>query len=93
MLSIIFKQNQNQWFVQCWKFIPQSFNYLAKCVYRNCNMSEKIEYIDTPKKIRKQYQYFTKASLQKLRKVGYDKNFFSLRDGINDYIQNYLIKL
>ena len=73
--------------------IPQSFNYLAKCVYRNCNMSEKIEYIDTPKKIRKQYQYFTKASLQKLRKVGYDKNFFSLRDGINDYIQNYLIKL
>ena len=45
--------------------IPQSFNYLAKCVYRNCNMSEKIEYIDTPKKIRKQYQYFTKASLQK----------------------------
>ena len=72
--------------------IPQSFNYLAKCVYRNCNMSEKIEYIDTPKKIRKQYQYFTKASLQKLRKVGYDKNFFSLRDGINDYIQNYLIK-
>ena len=72
--------------------IPQSFNYLAKCVYRNCNMSEKIEYIDTPKKIRKQYQYFTKASLQKLRKVGYDKNFFSLRDGINDYLQNYLIK-
>ena len=72
---------------------PQSFNYLAKCVYRNCNMSEKIEYIDTPKKIRKQYQYFTKASLKKLRKVGYDKNFFSLRDGINDYIQNYLMKL
>ena len=73
--------------------IPQSFNYLAKCVYRNCNMSEKIEYIDTPKKIRKQYQYFTKASLKKLRRVGYNKNFFSLRDGINDYIQNYLIKL
>ena len=73
--------------------IPQSFNYLAKCVYRNCNISEKIEYIDTPKKIRKQYQYFTKASLNKLRKVGYNKKFFNLKDGINDYIQNYLIKL
>ena len=73
--------------------IPQSFNYLAKCVYRNCNMNEKIEYIDTPKKIRKQYQYFTKASLNKLRKVGYNKKFFNLKDGINDYIQNYLIKL
>ena len=73
--------------------IPQSFNYLAKCVYRNCNMSEKIEYMNTPKKIRKQYQYFTKASLLKLRNVGYNKNFFSLKDGINDYIQNYLIKV
>jgi len=73
--------------------IPESFNYLAKCVYRNCNVSEKIEYIDTPKRIREQYQYFTKASLKKLRKVGYNKNFFSLKDGINDYIQNYLIKL
>jgi len=73
--------------------IPQSFNYLAKCVYRNCNMREKIEYIHTPKKIRKQYQYFTKASLNKLRKVGYNKKFFNLKDGINDYIQNYLIKL
>ena len=73
--------------------IPQSFNYLAKCVYRNCNISENIEYIDTPKKIRKQYQYFTKASLNKLRKVGYNDKFFNLKDGINDYIQNYLIKL
>ena len=73
--------------------VPQSFNYLAKCVYRNCNLSEKIEYINTPKKIRKQYQYFTKASLQKLKEAGYNKTFFSLKDGINDYIQNYLIKL
>ena len=32
---------------------------------------DKIDLLDTPKKIRKQYQYFTKASLQKLRKVGY----------------------
>ena len=62
-------------------------------MYRNCNVSEKIEYIDTPKKIRNQYQYFTKASLKKLRKVGYNKKFFNLKDGINDYIQNYLIKL
>ena len=73
--------------------IPQSFNYLAKCVYRNCNMNEKIEYIDTPKKIREQYQYFTKAYLNKLREVGYNKKFFNLKDGINDYVQNYLMKL
>ena len=65
--------------------IPQSFNYLAKCVYRNCNITENIEYIDTPKKIRKQYQYFTKASLNKLRKVGCNYKFFNLKDGINDY--------
>ena len=72
--------------------IPQSFNYLAKCVYRNCNISENIEYIDTPKKIRKQYQYFTKANINKLRKCGYKKSFFSIEEGINDYIKKYLRK-
>ena len=73
--------------------IPRSFNDIAKAVFANSNKREKIEYIDTPKKIRNQYQYFTKASLKKLRKVGYNKKFFNLKDGINDYIQNYLIKL
>lgn len=72
---------------------PQSFNILTEYVYRNCNRKKNIEYIDTPKNIREQYQYFTKASLIKLRKAGYKKKFHSLEDGINDYVKNYLRRL
>ena len=72
--------------------IPRSFNDLAKAVFANSNKREKIEYIDTPKKIRSQYQYFTKANIKKLRDLGYKKDFFSLEDGIKDYIVKNLIK-
>ena len=69
---------------------PQSFKNLAKFVYRNCNKPQQIKYIDTPKKIRDQYQYYTKAEIKKLRKVGYKTKFYTLEEGINDYIQNHL---
>ena len=72
--------------------IPRSFNDIAKAVFSNSNKKEKIKYIDTPIDIRNQYQYFTKANIQKLRKSGYTKTFFSLEDGIKDYIVKYLIK-
>jgi len=72
---------------------PKSFNNLTNIVYRNCNKERKIQYINTPKDIRDQYQYYTKADITKLRKVGYKKDFFSLKDGINDYIRNYLNRL
>ena len=45
-----------------------------------------------PEEIRRHYQYFTEAKMDKLRKVGYKKPFFSLEEGIKDYVQNYLMK-
>lgn len=44
-----------------------------------------IEFIDTPLDIQKQYQYFTQASMGKLRRVGYSKPFLSIEDGIEEY--------
>ena len=70
---------------------PRSFHDLACSVFKNSNVKNKIKYIDTPKNIREQYQYFTKANIKKLRKTGYKKKFFSLEDGISDYIRNHLI--
>ncbi len=72
--------------------IPRSFNDIAKAVFANSNKREKINYIDTPSKIRCQYQYFTKANIKKLRDLGYKNDFFSLEDGIKDYIIKNLIK-
>jgi len=43
-----------------------------------------------PEEMRKRYQYYTCASLEKLRKSGYKKEFYSLEDGVEDYIVNYL---
>ena len=71
--------------------IPRSFNDIAKAVFQIL-IKRKIKYIDTPIDIRNQYQYFTKANIQKLRKSGYTKTFFSLEDGIKDYIVKYLIR-
>ena len=70
---------------------PRSFHDLAISVFKNSNIKKNIKYIDTPKNIREQYQYFTKANINKLRNCGYKKKFFSLEDGIKDYIRNYLI--
>ena len=44
-----------------------------------------IEWIDTPEDIRDQYQYFTKAEMQKLRNAGYRNTFTDLKGGIKSY--------
>jgi len=53
-------------------------------------VEEKISFIDTPKDIRTNYQYFTEANIKKLRAAGYKKKFHSLEDGIDDYVKHYL---
>jgi ADP-L-glycero-D-manno-heptose 6-epimerase len=50
-----------------------------------------IEFRDTPSDIRDTYQYFTEASMEKLRAIGYTRPFYTLEEGIKDYVQNYLI--
>ncbi|PPR27210.1 MAG: ADP-L-glycero-D-manno-heptose-6-epimerase [Alphaproteobacteria bacterium MarineAlpha9_Bin4] len=64
-----------------------TFNDLVSSVYGCLNKNSNIKYIDMPKSIKRQYQYETKANLNKLRKVGYNKNFYSLKEGILDYIK------
>ncbi|MEZ4888697.1 MAG: ADP-glyceromanno-heptose 6-epimerase [Chitinophagales bacterium] len=51
-----------------------------------------IEFIDTPMDIRDKYQYFTEANMAKLKEAGYDEVFYSLEEGVKDYVQNYLLK-
>ncbi len=72
--------------------MPRSFNDLVKAVFKNSNKKQNVEFIDTPKSIRDQYQYFTKANISKLRKIGYKNDFYSLEEGIEDYIKKFLIK-
>lgn len=68
----------------------RSFLDLATLTFQAMNLEPKISFIDTPKDIRKNYQYFTEADMTKLRSLGYKKKFYSLEEGIKDYVQNYL---
>ncbi|MDR3326072.1 MAG: ADP-glyceromanno-heptose 6-epimerase [Rhodospirillaceae bacterium] len=68
----------------------RTFIDLALTVYHALNKEPNIKYIDIPLNIRHNYQYFTKASMNRLFNVGYTKSFTSLEDGVNDYVVNYL---
>ncbi|MFM1933299.1 MAG: ADP-glyceromanno-heptose 6-epimerase [Bacteroidota bacterium] len=70
----------------------RSFNDLGVATFQALSLTPTIEYVDTPADIRDKYQYFTEATMQKLRSIGYDKPFTSLEDGVEDYVQNYLVK-
>ena len=64
-----------------------TFNDLVSNVYKCLNKNINVKYVEMPNSIRKQYQYETEANLNKLRRVGYNKEFYSLKEGISDYIK------
>ena len=71
----------------------RSFNDLVNAVFSALNLNPNIEYINMPTDLINNYQYFTEANMQKLRSIGYNASFFSLEEGIKDYVQNYLMEL
>jgi ADP-L-glycero-D-manno-heptose 6-epimerase len=68
----------------------RSFNDLVKATFAGLDLEPLIEYIDMPEDIRDKYQYFTEARMNKLIEAGYDKPFYSLEEGVKDYVKNYL---
>lgn len=70
----------------------RTFLDLAKNTFKSMNKEELISFIDTPADIRDKYQYFTEADMSKLISQGYSKPFYSLEDGVADYVENYLSK-
>ncbi len=69
----------------------RSFLDLAKATFAALEKEEKIDFVDTPEDIRDKYQYFTEANMSKIRSIGYSRPFFSLEEGIRDYVQKYLV--
>ncbi len=70
----------------------RTFNDLVYATYAAIHKEPFIVYIDMPEDIRDKYQYFTEANMQKLHNAGYDEPFYSLEEGVLDYVSNYLIK-
>lgn len=71
--------------------LARTFLDLANSTFRAMSLTPTIEWIEIPEDIRDKYQYFTEANMQKLRSIGYSKSFYSLEEGIRDYVQQYLL--
>jgi len=68
----------------------RTFLALAQAVFRSLGKEEKIIFVDTPEQIRAHYQYFTQATMEKLRREGYTKPFTSLEAGVKQYVEELL---
>lgn len=95
------------WFLECWQKDPQTFisgiynvgtgkartfDDLVNATFSALDKATEIKYIDMPEDIRDTYQYFTQASMDKIRSAGYHQPFYSLEEGVDDYVRNYLSK-
>ena len=70
----------------------RTWNDMVKAVFAALGRGPRIEYVDMPESIRRQYQYFTEARMDKLHRSGYDRAPLPLEEAITDYVQNYLEK-
>jgi ADP-L-glycero-D-manno-heptose 6-epimerase len=70
----------------------RSFEALVQSTFAGLDLQPDIRYIDMPEDIRDKYQYFTEADMSKLQAAGYQKPFYSLEEGVGDYVRNYLSK-
>lgn len=64
---------------------------LARFTFEAMEKEVNISFIDTPEDIRDTYQYYTCASMDKLLQAGYRGGFYSLKEGVHDYVKNYLL--
>ena len=69
----------------------RTFYDLAANVFIAQGLKPNIEFVDMPLDIRDTYQYFTEANMVKLRAAGYVAQFYSLEEGVEDYVKNYLL--
>lgn len=73
--------------------IARTFNDLAKAIFSALSIeNDIIEYIDMPEDLIGKYQSFTEAKIDKLRNIGYKLPFYTLEEGVKDYITKHLLK-
>ncbi len=70
----------------------RTFNDLVTAVFNSLELPVDIQYISMPEDIRDKYQYFTEADMAKLSNAGYTKDFYSLEDGVREYVREYLLR-
>jgi ADP-L-glycero-D-manno-heptose 6-epimerase len=72
--------------------VARSFVDLVRAIGSALDKPVNIDFIDMPESIRANYQYFTEAQMNKLKHAGYADAFYSLEDGVADYVRQYLMR-
>jgi ADP-L-glycero-D-manno-heptose 6-epimerase len=70
----------------------RSFADLARATFAAAGKEPSIAYIDMPEVIRDRYQYFTEASMERIRAVGFNGQSTPLEEGVRRYVQEFLSK-
>jgi ADP-L-glycero-D-manno-heptose 6-epimerase len=70
----------------------RSWNDLLKALFTAMKKPVNITYIDMPKDLQPQYQYFTEAPVLRLRAAGYTAPLRTLEEGVADYVTQHLSK-
>ncbi|MBT5953961.1 ADP-glyceromanno-heptose 6-epimerase [bacterium] len=68
----------------------RSWNELAFALFKSMDIPPAIDYIDMPDNLINQYQYYTQASMNKLKGQGCDVDFMTLEEAMDDYVSGYL---
>jgi ADP-L-glycero-D-manno-heptose 6-epimerase len=68
----------------------RSFREMIAALFRTLGRAPNIEYVPMPEAIRAQYQYFTQAEVDNLRRAGYNAGFTSLDDAVTRYVTGFL---
>ncbi len=90
VLYFLFKRGEQSGLYNLGTGKARTFLDLARATFHAMDLPENIVFIDTPSDIRDKYQYFTEARMDKLRSVGYDDPFYSLEEGIEEYVLEFL---
>jgi len=68
----------------------RSFADLARATFAAAGKEPSIAYVDMPEAIRDRYQYFTEASMDRIRALGYSGQSTPLEEGVRRYVQDFL---
>jgi len=69
-----------------------AWNTLATALFKALSKDPRIEYIDMPKDLIKQYQNYTCADMRKFHKAYKYAFRYSIPEAIDDYVGSYLVK-
>lgn len=90
VLFFLFKRGEQSGLYNLGTGKARTFLDLTLATFHALDLPENIVFIDTPADIRDKYQYFTEARMEKLRSAGYDNSFYSLEEGIEEYVLEFL---